>query len=574
MTTYPLYPRRRRTDLAGFWDFQFIPQTILTLPDFSPSDWPEYPEKQAVPGCFDAAGKYAGARGIGVYRRAIQVSRKGRLRLELGGILLIGRIFLDGREIGFDPWPYSAAAFEFEAEAGIHELIIAVENRLNRAYNPLFLPEYAFYAYGGISRSIELMEMPCAEACFGRCTVTTQDVGTGRVRLDIEVENGKDGTLMPIAVQFDSGLAFTHNFSVRNGICSAEFSVPDPKPWSPESPALHTVRLITPDAGDELIERFGIRTIEAKNAKLLLNGKEQTLRGFNRHDAHPEFGSGVPPALMLEDLQILRSMHCNFIRGCHYPQNQAFLDLCDELGILVWEESLGWGNSKDCLKDPLFHDRQIEQTALMVRNSRNHPSVIIRAFMNEVDSTVPEARAFLADLVKTVKDFDTSRPVTFASNHVGRGDICLDLVDIISCNTYPGWYETYLYEEDCKAHVGPRFDELEKAAQAPGLEDKPIIISELGAAALFGCHDRARIPWSEEFQADLLEEACRQFALHPRFSGLVFWQFADTRSRIQGGSNQARGFNNKGVLDEYRREKLAADVIRKAFAEMESRQKK
>lgn len=62
----------------------------------------------------------------------------------------------------------------------------------------------------------------------------------------------------------------------------------------------------------------------------------------------------MPDELWIEDLQILRDLGCNFIRGCHYPQSQRFLDLCDQLGFLVWEESLGWGDSVEVQSDPKF----------------------------------------------------------------------------------------------------------------------------------------------------------------------------------------------------------------------------
>lgn len=564
MYAYPHYPKRFRADLAGIWDFEFISQNVLTLPDLDPIKV-TYTEKQVVPGCFDAAGTHAGHRGIGVYRCFVQVPHTGKYRLELGGLMLTGRIFWDGQEIGFDPYPYSGTAYEFETEAGRHELVIAVENRVNTPYNPLFQPRYAFHTYAGILRSAVLWDLP--EEHFGRATITTLDVKSGRVQLDIELPWAADGESTAITFQIDDSPAVTQNVTVEKGICSVEFTLSDPTPWTQERPVLHTIRMILQDGSDELVERFGLRTIEAKNAKIYLNGNELMLRGFNRHDSHPEFGNAVPPAAQLEDLQILRSMHCNFIRGCHYPQSQEFLDLCDELGFLVWEESIGWGNTKNDLTYDVFCRRQIDQTAMMVRNSRNHPSVILWGFLNEVDSKIPEARALIGELVKTVKTFDASRPVTYASMYVGRGDVCLDLVDVISCNTYPGWYETYLYEENCKGDIALRFDEITEAASTPELKQKPLIISELGAAAIYGCHDRSRIPWSEEFQADLLEEACRQRKTHPRICGIAFWQFADTRSFVQGGSNQARGFNNKGVVDEYRREKLAADVVRKAFAE-------
>lgn len=564
--TYPLYPRRKTTDLAGFWDFLFLPQNMLHLAQLDSVDGLAYHEKQVVPGCFDAAGPHKGERGIGIYRRSVSVSRDGMIRLNIGALLLTGRIFWDGKEVGNDVYPYSGVAFEWETTAGEHELVIAVENRIDTQENPLFHPNYDFYPFGGILRSIAVSELPPFR--FGRCTVTTLDVEAGKVRIDAEIVNAEENQLVPLMVQFDGGEAITWNVTCRNGVGSAEFTLKNKAAWSPSSPNLHTLRLMLPDCSDEVIERFGLRTIEAKNGRLFLNGRDLFLSGYNRHESHPQYGAEIPRASMLEDLQILRSMHCNFIRGCHYPQSQEFLDLCDETGFLVWEESLGWGNSAEALNDPLFRTRQIEQTANMVRVSRNHPSVILWGFLNEVHSHLPEARTLIADLVRTVKDFDTSRPVTFATMCISYGEQCLDLVDVISCNTYPGWYGTELYEEAPADRIKPRFEEVIAECSKNGLEDKPLLISEIGAAALYGCRDIQAVQWTENFQANYIAEVCRQIAAHPRIRGLALWHFADARTFTGGNSlNRARGFNNKGNLDEYRREKMAADVVRKAFAE-------
>jgi len=567
--TYPLYPRRKSADLAGFWDFLFIPKTMIRLNTLDGIPSLAYHEKQAVPGCFDAAGTHKGERGVGIYRRSVCVSKAGTVRLDIGALLLAGRIFWDGVEVGRDVYPYSAASFEWQTDCGRHELVIAVENVIDTETNPLFCANYDFYAFGGILRSITLTEMPDAPIHLGRCTVTTLDLKSGRVRLDAELVNAPDGALIALMIQFDEGESITWNVTTRNGVGSTEFTLKNKSVWSPASPNLHTVRVLLPDCSDEIVERFGLRTIEAKNGRLLLNGEDLFLAGYNRHESHPQSGAEIPRAAMLEDLQILRSLHCNFIRGCHYPQSQEFLDLCDETGFLVWEESLAWGNGPEMLNNGLFRTRQVEQTANMVRVSRNHPCVILWGFLNEVHSHLPEARTLIEQLVGTIKTFDTSRPVTFASMMIAYGEQCLDLVDVISCNTYPGWYGTDLYEEDQPARIAPRFDEVIREISKDGLAQKPLLISEIGAAALYGCRDTQHIPWTENFQADYIAEVCKQITARPRIRGLALWHFADARTFTGGSSlNRARGFNNKGTLDEFRREKLAASVVRTAFSQL------
>lgn len=559
MKAYPLYPERETIDLAGIWDFAFFKDAQAF--EKEAAVW----TKQVVPGCFDATGDYVGKRGIGVYRRTVYVKKAGRVALKIGAVTISAEIFWDGKLIAFDDLPYSGVAYEFDATEGEHELRIAVDNRYNTERVPLFAPYYDFYGFGGILRSIVLESQPAQK--FGRCTVTTLDLN-GRVKLDVELIGIESVDADVIVAQYNGAVVLNLKKMLTvnaDGVASFELDIPDVKLWSVKTPNLYTLTLKM--SGDVLIERFGVRTIEAKEQKLYLNGEVIQPRGYNRHESHPEFGAALPVALMMEDLQILKSMNCDFVRGCHYPQAQEFLDLCDELGMLVWEESLGWGNGPEPLNDEKFRRKQVEQTALMVRNSRNHPSIILWGFLNECHSALPEARSLIAELMQTIKAFDQSRPATFATMSISYGEQSLDLVDVICCNTYPGWYGAELYCEDPTALIKGRLEEVIREISTDELKDKPLILSEIGAAALYGCHDRMRIQWTEEFQMDYITEVCKQITSHPRIQGLALWHFADARTYTGGGSlNRARGFNNKGSLDEYRREKLAADAVRKIFA--------
>ena len=128
---------------------------------------------------------------------------------------------------------------------------------------------------------------------------------------------------------------------VENNRAVIDLEVPDFKTWSPEHPNLHTVTVTF--AGDAVVERFGIRTVATRGQEILINGNPVRLLGVNRHESHPELGPVQPDHLALDDLRMLRELGCNFVRCVHYQQNAAFLDLCDQMGFLVWEESLGWG---------------------------------------------------------------------------------------------------------------------------------------------------------------------------------------------------------------------------------------
>ena len=95
-----------------------------------------------------------------------------------------------------------------------------------------------------------------------------------------------------------------------------------------------------------------------------------------------------------------------------------------------------------------------------------------------------------------------------------------------------------------------------------------MILSEIGCCGIYGYRDRVKARWSEEYQADHMVESCRCVFEHPLYSGLSLWQFHDSRTFANGEIRcKRRGFNNAGVLDEYRRPKLAFDALKKFFHE-------
>lgn len=176
-------------------------------------------------------------------------------------------------------------------------------------------------------------------------------------------------------------------------------------------------------------------------------------------------------------------------------------------------------------------------------------------FMNETESQLPRVRTIIRSVCKAFREIDTTRPLTFASNKYEK-DVCMDLVDIVAMNPYPGWYDSSWEEVSGIHHIAPRLKTLAESVPA----DKPYMISEIGASAIYGGHDPWHARWSEEYQAELVKEVCRAVLDDPRYCGLCFWQFCDAKSYINGG--RVLGCNDKGLLDRYRRPKLAWEAIR------------
>ena len=159
-----------------------------------------------------------------------------------------------------------------------------------------------------------------------------------------------------------------------------------------------------------------------------------------------------------------------------------------------------------------------------------------------------------------IRSLDSTRPLTSAScKHYT--DICLDLPDIVSFNIYSGWYTN--------DSVDGEFEKELKWIKDAGGKDKPLIISEFGAAALYGFRDKAGRRWSEEGQANLLAESLDVYMNHKDVCGVFIWQFCDCRVTEEGEWYQSRAGmrNNKGIVDRFRRPKIAYETVKTKFKE-------
>lgn len=559
MNTYPCFPLRRQQVLDGIWDFYWAGQTV-PLADFVPADARFDGGKAAVPGVFDMGIDHYCERGLGVYRTFVENFDAKRLRLKIGGLGLAARIFWDGKEIGEAMMPYSPVTIDFTSDPkkAKHELVIAVDNRFEAQKYQYFRDFYDFYGFGGIYRGVSVSEMP--EPChIERVQVFTEDRKTGRVRLRILL-GGKPEAEMNFFIAFDGMTRKTTcDLPVRDGAAEIELNVPNFKIWSPEKPSLHTVTVAIEN--DAVVERFGIRTIEAKDHALYLNGKKLFLEGANRHETHPQFGPVQTAQSMLEDIRLFRRAGMNFIRCVHYPQSQEWLDLCDETGMLVWVESLGWGLDEKAVSMETMPGFR-EQNRLMIREGINHPSVIIWAMLNECASHKEESIPVYKALLEDMKAEDPGRLRSYASCR-NVYDVCLAEADVISMNCYPGWFQDITDSSTPASKlIGPHLENVAQFYSQEKFGNKPIIISEIGACAMFGLHDRNLAQWTEEFQADFMREAARAVTENPLFSGYALWQFCDSRSYIRGQiRGKPRGYNLAGLVDEYRRPKMAYDAV-------------
>jgi len=555
----------RSASLNGLWDFVFLGK--CDLEEFRPASVARW-EKALVPSAFDALPQHAGKRGAAAYRRWIAVPPGRSAKLEFGAVSMWCRIFLDGKAVRDHACGY--APFEIAvppSELALREVVVLADNRFDFARVPMHEEYFDFYQYGGIIRDVRLRVLP-ESGPFLRSVhvIPTEGYREGWVKVRIRWGGEASGDI-DLALSFDCSGREVARVTAEDGSTELELSVPEPDLWSPENPHRHELAVAVLEGGrevDQMTVRFGLRRVEARDAALWLNGKKLILKGVNRHEWHPNFGPCTPELQMAADLQILKDLGCNFVRGCHYPQDQRFLELCDEMGFLVWEENLGWGQrEKTFASDKFRHDHR-ESLRAMVEASMNHPSVIFWGFLNEAGSDKPYVREIFEESAAFLRSLDPSRLVTYASMYV-ETDLHYDVADVISINIYPGWYGCE-GEEHPLDLIAPRLETCLRVISERGFGGKPVLVSEIGAEGLYGWRDAHHDFFTEEFQAAYLQRACEAVLNEARCCGIAIWHFSDVRTYGGGWSlKRPRTFNNKGILDEYRRPKAACGVVREIF---------
>lgn len=516
--------------------------------------------KMPVPGCWEQNPDLLAYRGQGVYTKEL-CTGSGNIRLEFKGVSHSADVYFDGEKIShhYNAFtPFSAVVKN--VNSGVHELKVEVDNSFGE-HSALHIPN-DYYTYGGITRGVVMEYVPDIYIDYVHFTPKCRD-GKWYGKFDVKIVNlGCDETTVELRInvaghEIEVG---TRNVA-KESIVEFETGFDNVEEWSTKNPKLYELDAklyIDGKLKDDFIDRVGFRTVEVRDTKIYLNGKEMYMKGFNRHEDYAGFGCAIPMQLMIQDIELMRDMGANAVRTCHYPNDELFLDLCDEYGLLVWEENHARGLVLDDMLNPNF-ERQCEDCiGEMIENHYNHPSIVIWGILNECASETKEGREMYKKQYEQIKSLDLSRPTTSATcRHFT--DISLDLPDVVSFNMYSGWYK------DCP--IDERNDQEIDWIRNSGGDNKPIIVSELGAAAIYGYRERSRCKWSEERQADLIRENLEVYMNDDRICGVFIWQFADCRVTEEGGwfATRARCHNNKGIVDEYRRPKLAYDVVKEMF---------
>ena len=540
---------RSYKELDGMWNFvsEKYPSKCYTLP--VPSAWEQHPD-------------FLTYRGRGIYTRRVNVKNDANIRLVFKGVSHTADVAFDGVKVAHHYNAYTPfSAVIKNVKSGEHTISVDVDNTFSEA-SALHIPN-DYYTYGGLTRPVVMEYVP--------------DVYIENIHFTPMLRDGKwyGKTEIKLTNLTDTKENVTLSFSLANENVSAEASAEanattvftdervyeNVSVWTCESPKLYTLTVKIEKNGevtDDLIDRVGFRKIEAKGKDIILNGKRLFIKGYNRHEDYATVGCAIPLQLMVKDLELMIESGANSVRTCHYPNDEIFLDLCDEKGIVVWEENHARGLYLPDMQNPNFERQCKDCIDEMIEFHYNHPSIIIWGILNECASETEEGREMYKKQYEQIRSLDTSRPLTSASCRYYK-DICLDMPDIVSFNIYSGWYDTN--------KVDTEFEKQYAWIQTTGGAGKPMIISEFGGAAIYGFREPTHVKWSEERQAEIIDESLEYYMNTPNVCGVYIWQFADCRVTDESWwyQQRARTRNNKGIVDEYRRPKLAFETVKKHF---------
>jgi beta-galactosidase len=264
-----------------------------------------------------------------------------------------------------------------------------------------------------------------------------------------------------------------------------------------------------------------------------LNGRRLQLFGLNRHELFPYVGFAAPRRVLRRDAEILRhSFNCNIVRCSHYPQSEAFLDACDELGLLVWEEIPGW----QYIGDESWQNLALRDVEGMVRRDRNHPSIIIWGVRINESHNDP---ALYLRTQEIAKSLDDSRPTSGTMTAHSTGD----------------WHQDVFAFDDYHADPDGSVGIKEPLPGVPYMLAEAVGQFNYGTGKGFGSKYRRAGDTSLQVQQALLHaQAHSKAAAYPHCAGVIAWCAFDYASLM----NAYDAVKCPGVADVFRIPKLGA----------------
>jgi len=491
-----------------------------------------------------------------IYRRHFRLPHelKGlRVFLKFDGVMVGATPTINGQELPRHLGGY--LPFEYELTKWLkndNTLNVAVDSRWSNVPpegSPLGAKRVDYLEAGGIYRSAWLKAVP---------QVFIRDVFVKPVQvLDpsrrIEILCTLDAAVVPtkslqIEAQLQDGARVVSKAVEavhlgKTGQSSVTITLPNlgnVALWDVDSPHLYTVvarLLVDGKPIHDYHVRTGLRDARFELNGFFLNGRRLQLFGLNRHEIYPYVGGAMPPRVMRRDAEMLRrELNCNIVRCSHYPQSEAFLDACDELGLMVWEETPGWGY----LGDDAWKELLVRDVGDMIVRDRNHPAIIIWGVRaNESANDVPLYRRTTA----LAKSLDDSRPDSGSMTSGTRKD------------WQENWHEDVFAFDDYHAEPDGSVSIADPVPGVPYMLAEAVGQFDYTAGKGFGIrYRRAGDVNLQQLQAERHAQAHSRAGAKPRICGVIAWCAFEYASLV----NSYNTVKTPGIADVFRIPKLGA----------------
>ena len=570
----------RRGNLGGIWE-------VWRKVNDDANAWTAV----ALPHCFNAFdavdpdGPYY--QGPGWYRTKLKIENPfpgGRTLLHFEGAGQKSEVYVYTGKVGEHVGGYDEftvditdaadAALTVADNKGLVSISVLCDNSRDLEMIPSNLSD--FNLYGGLYRYLNLVYVPALAldrvhvesklAPQGQATAVIR----GRLYNPVALKDEVNLTVQVTDSQGKVVHANSLNLAPWSGMRDlSTFTIKAPSLWSPRTPALYICVVTVKSARGEMsvIERFGLRSFEfVKNGPFKLNGERLLIRGTQRHEDHAGLAAAMTEDLIRREMRLIKDLGANFIRLGHHQQSRIVLDMCDELGLLAWEE-IPW------CRGGLGGERYKEQARRMLRNMidqhANHPSIIIWGLGNENDwpgdfeeFDKDKIRAFMIELNALAHQLDPSRKTA-----IRRCDFCKDVVDVYSPSIWAGWYggryteyksrseaemkkvDHFLHMEwggdsHARRHTETTEQLLAKivAGQAPDERGLDYFLTG-GVAKASSDGD-----WSETYICNLFDWHLKEQETMDWLTGAAQWIFKDFATTLRPGNPVPR-VNQKGLVE-------------------------
>jgi beta-glucuronidase len=465
--------------------------------------------------------------------------------------------------------------FEAEVTARVEpgrESVIAVriDNTLTGETIPPALPwkqqgrpfEYYFdfLNMSGLNRPVRLYATP--KTYLSDVTVRTDIKGSrGAVAVETKVEGRADGARLTLLDGEGKAAA-----SAEGAQASASLTVTKCRFWSAADPYLYTLRVEVLKGGktiDEYSLPVGVRTVEARDGKLLVNGEPVYMKGACRHEDFPVLGRGMNEAVLVKDMSLMKWMNANSYRTVHYPHSEEELELADRMGFLIIDETAAVGMNdwnhrvftEDVVNDRTreAHKRLLER---QYERDKNHPCVVIWSLANEPASNEEAFVGYIEPLFRRIRELDSTRPAAFVISSFPQEEKAAHLCDLLLVNRYHSWYQRTGQLDAIDTDFAKELDDWHAKY------GKPIIVTEFGADTIPGFHHHPPLIFSEEYQLEFMKRHAAAMDARPFVIGEHVWvafDFATKQDlrRVDG--------NRKGLFTRTRQPKMAAHYMRERW---------